>query len=163
MTSQVKSSCIKSSNCLNETYGNKKLSKIPQEQMEPWGHQEMFKEMVSQETGIYEEGGERKQPGAALGERCQRGLTRWTMFMFVKYVSYIPGSTLWILPLFSSLISLLVLVGHFVAFYSSCKLPSLTGTFLRTDNQTNGWFIHQVVKWVGGWINCDYFQAEKSP
>ena len=40
--------------------------------METWDHQEMIEEMVSQEIGIYEKGGRRKQPGAASGKRRQR-------------------------------------------------------------------------------------------
>ena len=53
--------------------------------METWGHQNMFKEVVSQEIRIYEEGGERKQTEAASGVRCQRGqgLTRQTL-MYVS-------------------------------------------------------------------------------
>ena len=68
-------------------------------------------------------------------------LVRSTMFMIVKYVGYILGSILLILPLFSFLTSLLVFVGHFVAFYSSCKLSSLSGTFLGTDKQMGDLFI----------------------
>lgn len=76
----------------------------------------MFKEMVFQEIRIYEEGGERKQPGVASEVRCQRGqgLTRTALCKLV----HIPGSILLIVPLFSFLFSLLVFIGLSFSFDS---------------------------------------------